>query len=43
MLTLHSKNVIVIGATEGIPAEAIVKAAEACSANIIFCTNQFFV
>ena len=40
---IQGRNVIIIGAVDGIPAEAARRAVEACGGEVIFVANQFFV
>lgn len=43
MRGIQGRKVIIIGAVDGIPAEAARRAVEACGGEIIFMANQFFV
>ncbi len=40
---IQGRKVVIIGAVDGIPAEAARRAVEACGGEVIFVANQFFV
>ena len=43
MVNLRDKQVIVIGAVDGVPAQAIADALRHCGVNVALLINQYFV